>query len=249
MPLVWTYDAKSKNLTDKERTILLNYYILSINSAKKLGYYTIMVCNPNEVHFWQKYVNEVRQCYSYEDSPLWDSFKMYAIENIGGTYYLIDGDVILHKKLPELHNDIVFDSYEILNWTNEYKPTIDTLTKLGIADYISIWNSNRISIMNCGILGLNNPMIKLLYLNNWKIFNKFVINNIEKIETKFATGVGAQYLLSLIVNRYNINTIKLTENLGIVGEYYKHHYGSQKYTSPIVPIDSIIPPNDRIKLF
>ncbi len=247
MRLVWTYDCSSKDLTETERTTLVNYYILSINSAKKLGYHTIMICNENDIGFWDSYVDEVKYCNL--NSPLWDSFKMYALLTIRGEYYLIDGDVILHNKLPPIETDVVFDSYEILNWTNEYQPTIDILTDLGIKKIIPYWNTNRIPIMNCGILKINNRMARLLYLIDWKLFNEFVIDNIDSIDTKYATGVGAQYLLSLIVNEYNLSTTNLTDNLGDYGRYYQHYYGSQKYTSPIVPTINTISPNSGIKLF
>ncbi len=247
MRLVWTYDFTSKDLTETERTILVNYYILSINSAKKMGYHTTMVCNQNDIGFWDLYVDEVKYCNLH--SPLWDSFKMHALLSMRGDYCLIDGDVILHNKLPEIKTDIVFDSYEILNWTNEYKPTIDTLTDLGIKEIIPYWDNKRIPIMNCGVLQINNTIAKLLYLIDWKEFNKFIINNINSIDTKYATGVGAQYLLSLIVNKYGLSTTNLTDNLGEYGKYYQHYYGSQKYSSPIVPITNTIPPNSSIKLF
>jgi hypothetical protein len=247
MRLVWTYDYTSKDLTETERTTLVNYYILSINSAKKLGYHTTMVCNQNDIGFWDSYVDEVKYCNLH--SPLWDSLKIHALLSMKGDFCLIDGDVILHNKLPEIKTDIIFDSYEILNWTNEYKPTIDTLTDLGIKEIIPYWDNKRIPIMNCGVLQINNTMAKLLYLIDWKEFNEFIINNINSIDTKYATGVGAQYLLSLIVNQYNLSTTNLTDNLGDYGRYYQHHYGSQKYTSPIVPTTNTIPPNSGIKLF
>jgi hypothetical protein len=249
MRLVWTYDSASKDLTETERITLVNYYILSINSASKLGYQTVMVCRESDYNFWKQYVNEIHICNCYENSPLWDSFKIYALETLRGEYYLIDGDVILHNNLPEINDDILFDSYEILNWSNEYQPTIDKLTKLGIGDVIRIWDNKRIPIMNCGVLSINNQIVKTLYMNLWKRFNQFVINNISEIDTKFATGVGAQYLLSLISNQYNIPSTKLTENLGDISEYYQHYYGSQKYITPIVPTDHILTTNSNIKLF
>ncbi len=247
MRLVWTYDCTSKDLTETERITLVNYYILSINSAKKFGYHTTMVCNQNDIGFWDSYVDEVQYCNLY--SPLWDSFKIQVLSSFRGDYCLIDGDVILHNKLPLIETDVAFDSYEILNWTNEYQPTINILTDLGIKKIIPYWNNKRIPVMNCGILKINNTMAKILYLIDWKGFNQFIIDNIKYIDTKYATGVGAQYLLSLIVNKYNLSTTNLTDNLGDYGKYYQHHYGSQKYTSPIVPITNVIPPNDKIKLF
>lgn len=249
MKLVWTYDSTSKDLTETERITLLNYYILSINSAKKLGYYTIIVCNQNDIGFWDSYVDEVHYCNSYENSPLWDSFKIYVLETFRGEYCLIDGDVILHDKLPDIKTDVMFDSYEILNWTNEYQPTIKTLTDIGIVDAIPFWNNKRIPIMNCGILQINNPILKSLYITFWKSFNRFIIDNIDSIDAKYATGVGAQYLLSLLVNEYNSSITNLTNRLGEYGMYYQHHYGSQKYLSPIVPISYTLSPNGGIKLF
>ena len=247
MRLVWTYDCTSKDLTETQRTILVNYYILSINSAKKLGYHTTMVCNQNDIGFWDSYADVVQYCNLH--SPLWDSFKMHVLSSFRGDYCLIDGDVILHKKIPIIETDVAFDSYEILNWTNEYQQTIDILTDLGIKKIIPYWDDKRIPIMNCGILKINNTMAKILYLIDWKGFNEFVIHNIKYIDTKYATGVGAQYLLSLIVNEYNLSTTNLTDTLGCYGEYYQHHYGSQKYISPIVPTTDIITPNCSIKLF
>ena len=247
MRLVWTYDCTSKDLTETERTTLVNYYILSINSAKKLGYHTTMVCNQNDIGFWDSYVDEVQYCNL--NSPLWDSFKIYVLSSFRGDYCLIDGDIILHNKLPIIETDVVFDSYEILNWSNEYQPTIDILTDLGIKEIIPYWDNKRIPVMNCGILKINSTMAKILYLIDWKRFNQFIIDNIKYIDTKYATGVGAQYLLSLIVNQYNLSTTNLTDTLGSYGNYYQHYYGSQKYTSPIVPTTNTILPNSSIKLF
>lgn len=249
MKLVWTYDAKSKKLNETERIILTNYYILSIQSASKLQYETVMVCNSNEVDFWKQYVDEVHICNGYENSSLWDSFKIYALETLKGEYCLMDGDVILHNRLPDINDGIIFDSYEILNWTNEYQPTIDLLTNLKVDEHVYLWNDKRIPIMNCGILNITNPIFRVLYISIWKTFNRFVNDNINYVDTKFATGVGAQYILSLITNEYNIKTTNLTNNLGEYGKYYQHHYGSQKYKSPIVPITYTIPPNGGIKLF
>jgi hypothetical protein len=249
MRLVWTYNCTSKDLTETERTILVNYYILSINSAKKLGYHTTMVCNQNDIGFWDSYVDEVKYCNLYLDSPFWDSYKMYVLTSFRGDYFLIDGDVILHSELPIIETDIAFDYYEILNWTNEYQPTIDTLTDLGIKEIIPFWDNKRIPIINCGVLKINNTIAKLLYIIDWKSFNQFVVDNIDSIDTKYATGVGAQYLLSLIVNEYNLSTTNLTDNLGEYGKYYQHYYGSQKYSTPIVPTDNILLPSSSIKLF
>ena len=109
MKLIWTYDINAKQLSEVNRTILTNYYILSIKSAKNLGYYTIMYCNSSIKDFWSDYVDEVNEVDNYENSLLWDSFKIKVLEERDDEFCLIDGDVILHDRLPEFYNEVDID--------------------------------------------------------------------------------------------------------------------------------------------
>ena len=251
MKLIWTYNNTSKSLSDRDRLILINYYISSIYSAKKLDYETIMYCSLEEQNFWLEYCDEVIPVTNqfYLDSPLWDSFKIFVIENRDDEYCLIDGDLILHNRLPKFTEQIIFDSYEILNWETEYKPTITTLTELCIGDEIYLWGDERVPVMSCGILHIKDKNISEMYVNVWKMFNQFIIRNKFKVDTYRATAVGAQYLLSVIVHKMKLSTQKLCESFGKKCEYYIHHFGDQKYKNPIVPTDNFIEINTKSKLF
>lgn len=248
MKLIWTYDISAKELSEVDRTILTNYYILSIKSAKNLGYYTIMYCNPSIKEFWSDYADEVNEIDSYEDSPLWDSFKIKVLEDRDDEFCLIDGDVILHDRLPDLYNDVVIDSYEIMNWHSEYLPTIEKLTELNISDVIDIWESKRHYVMSCGVLYIT-PKIRKMYVNLWKTFNQFVISNIDSIDTYRATAVGAQFLLTLMVKKKELRYNTLSKQFGERGEYYQHFFGENKYKHPLVPTDRIIAKYSQSKVF
>jgi hypothetical protein len=243
MRLIWTYDSNSKNLSIKDKITLINYYILSIIKAKKFtNCKTIMYCDLYAYNIFKSIVDEIHLVnQSYHNSPLWDNFKILALsEQIDSNYYLIDGDIILHNELPMLESDVIFDSYEILNWKNEYQPTINVLNELGIDEIIPEWTGEKLPVMNCGILNIKNKNHRDLYIQKWKDFNAFVIDNIDKIDTKYATAVGAQYLLTLICKKYNIQNKKICSNFGEIGDYYKHYFGTIKFTNGLVPSNYII---------
>lgn len=251
MKLVWTYNDKSKNLSDTERITLINYYITSIYQAKKLGYYTIIYCNNEICKFWEDYCDEVITINDslYLNSPLWDSFKMFVIDNRDDEFCLIDGDVLLHTKLPIMSGDVVFDSYEILNWKKEYESTINKLTDLNIKEVIGFWSNERIPVMSCGILYFYSNEMGKLYCYWWKKFNEFILNNINSIDTHRATAVGAQYLLTIMCKKFNLKTQNLSKNFGEKGRYYHHYFGDKKYLKPLVDTNNIININSKSKLF
>ena len=249
MKLIWTYDSNSKNLTETNRTILINYYILSISRAKRFDYYTIMYCSSDEVDFWLRYVDEVIPVDSYENSPLWDSFKIKVLEERSDDFCLIDGDVILHNKLPDFYNDVAIDGYEIMNWYNEYLPTIEKLTELNISDVIDLWECKRHYVMSCGILYIKSPEVRKMYVNYWKVFNEFIKSNIDSVDSYRATAVGAQFLLTLMVKKKNLTYNSLSAQFGERGEFYQHFFGDNKYKHPLVPTDTIIDKDFQIKIF
>lgn len=249
MKLIWTYDINAKQLSEVNRTILTNYYILSIKSAKNLGYYTIMYCNSSIKDFWSDYVDEVNEVDNYENSLLWDSFKIKVLEERDDEFCLIDGDVILHDRLPEFYNEVVIDGYEIMNWYSEYLPTIEKLTELNISDVIDLWECKRHYVMSCGILYIKTPEIRKTYVNLWKLFNQFVISNKDSIDTYRATGVGAQFLLTLMVKKNNLRYNSLSSHFGDRNEYYQHFFGDNKYKHPLVPTDTIITKDFQSKIF
>ena len=244
MKLIWTFNS-NVNFgvqvglhTPERQTILLNYYIHSINTAHKLGYYTIIYCDSLLKEYFITVADEVIILESYENSPLWDSFKIKVLEERNDDFALIDGDVILHNKLPVFKSDITFDSYEINNFKLNYKAILNDLTNMGIGDVLDIWVNKQLPIISCGILSVKNAELKQKYVSSWKIYNKFIIDNIDKVDIDFATMVGAQYLLTILAE--GLEQTKLSNFVGEDTKYYKHYCGPLKYNNPLVAVDYTI---------
>lgn len=253
MELVWTYDGRvkvSKMLNDSRRIMLLNYYILSITTAKKLGYYTVVYTDQNSIDFFKNLVDEINVVDNYENSILWDYLKIKVLEEREGDFCLIDGDVILRKKLPEFTADITFDTYEIGNWGKEYKDPVNKLTNIDISKCIEIWDNLKKPVINCGILSIKNKSHRLEYVNLWKKYNKWVNENYIKhsLDIDYSTMIGAQYLLTLIVKSLNLTKHNLNTNMGEEGTYHRHYFGLTKFNESIVPKDHIIQYNNSKNL-
>ena len=244
MKLIWTYNSnvvfgkEVGNHTPERIRILINYYIHSIQTANNLGYYTIIYCDARSKYYFNDIADEVIVVSSMEQSPLWDSFKIKVLEDRTDEFCLIDGDVILHSKLPEFLEDIMFDSYELNNFKHNYKSILDDLESIGIQSEITDWVNMQIPIISCGLLSIRNESLKEKYIYNWKLYNKFIIKNIDKVDIDLATMVGAQYLLSILARE--VSHKKLSDLVGIDNPYYKHYCGPIKYNNPIVPTNYII---------
>jgi hypothetical protein len=233
-------------MTPPKKTLLINHYLFSIESAKKLGYSTKIYTNTDSIELFKNVVDEVIVIDDYENSPLFDSFKIKVLEDETGEYFLIDGDVILHSKLPNLKYDLLFDTYETNNWVI-YSKTIEKLTNFGLKNEINEWNSTKTNIFNCGILKFNNEEFKNIYIEKWKKYNQFILNNLDEIwdndnnvkwfdsNINNITSVGAQYLLTILSSYYDIKSTFLQEKLQVKGKYYCHYSGNIKYENSIVP--------------
>ena len=249
MKLVWTYNilAKVGNKTEERKTILINYYIVSITTAKKLGYYTVMYCDYESSNIFKDIVDEIHVEDNYENSLQWDCYKIKAFEERPDDYCLIDGDVILHNRLPEFTTDVVIDTYEVKNWELEYEPVINQFTQLGIDKVIDGWCDIKKPVFSCGILYFKEDKYRKMYVDIWKKYNNFLNEKIteHEIDIDVATMVGGQYIGTLIALNNNLSVSYLTVSLGESGQYYKHHCGKLKYRNPIVPTDKIIDINKK----
>jgi hypothetical protein len=244
MKLIWTYnsDVVFGNQfgvnTPEMKVILLNYYIHSIQTAIKLNYHTIIYCDSKSYTHFKNVADEVIIVDNYENSPLWDSFKIKVLEDRDDDFCLIDGDVILHNKLPQFTTDVVFDSYELNNFKNNYKDILNYLSSVGIENELEFWENKQLPIISCGILSIRNKELKDLYVSNWKLYNQFISKYINDVDIDLATMVGAQYLLSLLSQK--VSHTKLSNLVGYDNPYYKHHCGPGKYNTPLVPTDNLI---------
>jgi hypothetical protein len=244
MKLVWTYDSSVERggKNDTTKTILLNYYLVSITSAKKIGYKTIMYCDEDISRYFENIVDELHIITSY-NTKIWDYLKVKVLEERTDEYCLIDGDLILEKQLPKFETDIVVDTFETANWGVEYYPIAKHLENLGIGNYIKEWNSIRKPITSTGLLYIKDTTNKMKYVDSWYKCNEFINNNNINKNIDYISLVGGQYLLSLLSTEYNWSITTFSQTLGKRCEYYKHDAGERKYNSPRVPTTYILDMN------
>ena len=251
MKLVWTYDGKMSKGDDTSRNkiILINYYIHSILTAKQFGYKTIIYCDSNSKKYFESIVDEMVIVESYEDSIVWDYMKVKVLEDRDDEICLIDGDIILHNKLPIFETDLIFDTYETANWIEEYSQTAKRLEDLGIKQTIPYWDSIRKPVTSTGIFYLN-PIFRKEYVCEFKKCNNFINKNkhTSDFHKDHISLVGGQYLLTLFVNNKNLTKTNINQNMGEYGKYYKHYFGKTKFQSPLVSDTSIYNPNSIKKL-
>ena len=80
MNLVWTFNSKGGNdyvRLESEKITIINYYIYSIQTARKLGYNTIIYTNMPEP--FEGIANEVVDVNIIEDSSVWVNLKLKVL--------------------------------------------------------------------------------------------------------------------------------------------------------------------------
>jgi hypothetical protein len=247
MKLIWTYDdTVGKSFIGNEyRITLINYYILSINNAKSLGYHTIIYTTKTSKKYFQEIANEIIIIEKPYETKIFDYLKIYVLENRNDKFCLIDGDLIIHKKLPEFTGDVIFDTFEEGIWEIEYEHIVKQFDKMGIKSIVNFWTTSKLNTMNLGILSFNDDKVKNKYVKLWKEVNEWVNNQIETIDFDLATMVVSQYLLTIICKTGNLSVQNLRErptnsNGFINGEFYTHYFGDHKFEKKIVPFNDII---------
>jgi len=251
MKLVWTYDSEVNTpinslsgwdvgYVENRKKIILNYYLHSINTAKNLGYETVIYCNPLSVKYFEGMVDEIFTIEKYENTPLWDGIKTYPLEIRNDEYCLIDGDIILHQRLPEFKKDIVFDVWEIGNWEKDYKETVLKLDSIGIGEMIPEWSPERTFVANSGFMWLQNKEFRDLYVNRWKTFNNFIIENVDVLNTFQASLIAGQMMFSLLIKKYGYEHDTMSKHMDDKNPYYTHFFGGRKFKYPITKYNDYI---------
>ena len=231
MKLIWTYNFNvfRDGMENRHYNVLIDLYRTSMVSAKNLGYETILYTNPDRVNLFEDYVNEIVVAENYEDSPLFDSFKIKVLEERNDDFYLIDGDVILNSKLPILDRDVTFDAFETKFWKPTYGDPIKELDGIGINEIMPIFKVDRAEKMfNCGLLRITNQKLKETYVSYWKRFNGFIKENKNTLILEH-TSVGAQYILTTLTKEMGATYEPLSQFLGDQNQYYRHYAGRVKY--------------------
>ena len=236
--IVYTYKSPQYQIY-KENTNQKKWITKSIESARKLNYKIELYTNDSN------FSNELdidKVHFIDDDYELWDSFKIYVLENrLDSNYFLSDNDVIFKKRLP-LNNsvDLYFDGTELYNWDWAYKTTMGYLKDNSVFDSVPFWKYNKLPVFNVGILKINNSKLKDDYIFYWKKLHSIVKSHFSNIDKTFVTAVITQYLLTLLSEKDNYQSIHFTRN----GEwpdnndFYNHFCGYLKIKNP--PILNII---------
>jgi len=226
----------------------INYHRLSIKKALDLNYQCHIYINENiKEHFED--LNVTIHIVENLNSTLFDFITNYILKGEHKNCYIIDGDLILNKRLPELSSSIIFERLETNVWDKLYKRYVDSLNKLNINTNIPEWTGEKYThLINIGILKINNNEFLKTYLDRWDTFKEFIETNKTKlfyrnntINTNEYTIIGAQYLLTELVNYYKLDYLELNKiNYNNSKPYYIHYMGEQKFTNGIVPYNDII---------
>lgn len=234
--IVYTYKTPKYQIL-KRTTNQRDWIIRSIESARKVGYTNIELYTDDREFAKGLDIDKVH--YISDDYEIWDSFKIWVLENRNDDYFLSDNDVIYYDKIPfENGVDIYFDGYEVLSWDMFYKPTMSYLEKNLIFNTIPIWSYSKRKVINIGILKINNQKLKDDYIRYWKSLYYISKDDIESNNENYIniTQIISQYLLTLLVAEFNyIGKNYSGDDWTQHNLYYKHFAGNQKIKN-IYPI-------------
>jgi len=237
--IVYTYKTPQYQIY-KETTNQKNWITKSIESARTLNYKIELYTNDSN------FSNEldIDEIHLIDDEyELWDSFKIYVLENrLDSNYFLSDNDIIFKKRLP-LNNsvDLYFDGTELYNWDWAYKTTMNYLKDNSVFDSIPFWKYDKIPVFNVGILKINNSKLKDDYIFYWKKLHSIVKSHFGNIDKIFVTAIITQYLLTLLSEKDNYQSVHFTRNgkwTDSNNDFYNHYCGYLKIKNP--PILNII---------
>lgn len=218
MDIVYTYKTPQYSIPNRDR-YQKDWLTLSLQSAKKLGYNTVLYTNSSDISKGLS-IDELHLVNT--TSRLWDSLKINVLETRkGDDYFLSDYDITYFKRLEFPNSvDIIFDAFEDSDeiWNRVYK---DTLTRIG-KKLINVQQP----VSNVGVLKFNNTTLKEKYIEEWKKL-EFTTRD-SKINPVYLTATVTQYLLTtLLTEEIKVHTFS-GYSLGQPNEYYHHYNGKQK---------------------
>lgn len=212
--LIYTFD---ESVLSSSSTI--EFYNKSIYLAKKLGYTIELYTNSNLI------TESVDIIHSFSSGYILSDYTKHLPLSRSDEFVLIDGDVLLHSPIKFSNVDISIDTWE--SWSSMYNDGVKLVTDLGIKDVIPEWVYKPQKVMNTGILKINDYEFQQLYLNRWNLFYSFIKNSNIK-DTFPLTAVGAQYLLTILVNHYSKSYETFSKYPRELNKYYQHFCGSEK---------------------
>lgn len=234
--LVWGLYFENVDLNQNLYT-LINFHRLSIINANKLGY-DCCIYTPKHLH---RYFDDLKV--HIVDVPkissvFFDYIKHYILKNEKGEYLIIDGDLILNQRLPNIDADLLYEKKESQSWDTFYKNQVDTLTNLGIGDIVKEWTGKkRFDITNIGLLHIKDEQFKKIYIEKWDLVKDFVESNIKEGHWDY-TQIGAQYMLTELIEYYKLNVKDFkTES---PKNTYIHYMGNVKNNTSFIPKDKVL---------
>jgi len=226
MTAVFTYKApqyKIYNVPIDQR-----YWIeKAIEAAKNVGYKTALYTddknfaqdlNLHELHFIS------------DNYFLWDSFKIYVLENRKNLdYFLCDNDCIFKNRIDfDTNIDIYFDGIETTTFTDIYLPTISQFNKQKLFPEFNFMSLKELGIMNVGLLKINNEVFRNRYVSQWKYFCEALTGVQDLFHKPYLTATITQGLLTLLSSKYKLSQKYFTVNRTISswpeGNYFYTHF-------------------------
>lgn len=231
--LIFTFDIHANRGISERLERIKAFYIHSIQTAKSLGYTTEIYTNCNWFDTIVDIVHPVTDSFFF-----WDGFKTIPLLRTDN-YLLVDGDITFKRPFNTLDStvDIYFDTYE--SWYEDYSKTVSELSALGIKNIIPEWEDTPKPVINIGVLRINNPELKRLYLKRWIDFQDFCIANKDSINRiHHCCTIGSQYILTLLSKDYTKHWF--SQKVKVPNEFYLHHWGEDKYFKPLPKFHSTV---------
>lgn len=242
--LVWGFyfddindiELEKDNSTKTKFYTLVNFHRLSINKAKLIGYECYLY-TPKYLH---KYFYDLN--INLKDIPnvgniIFDYVKNYILKVEKGDYLIIDGDLILNNRLPNLTADLLYEKNEVRSWNEFYNNQVILLNKKGIGDIIPEWSGKKYNqIINIGLFQIYNNEFKKICIDRWDTIKEFIEKEIG-FESGYTTVAG-QYIITELVNYYKPHT-KDFKSLS-PKDTYIHYMGDIKFEKKFIPHDRIL---------
>lgn len=151
-----------------------------------------------------------------------DDFKIHLLSIISEDEVIIDTDLFLFQPL---YLEPGFDAYfDYMDSSRKpwYAEHFDWFINNGIREIIPNFNIKTIKVPNIGVLKIQNKNLKEEYINLYYKVRNWVLSKHPNIEIGISIILG-QYLLGLLINKYNINYCSHHKN------HYAHLSGPNKF--------------------
>jgi hypothetical protein len=246
--LIWDLNKINHSNNNKGFWTYINYHRLSIKTALDLNYNCHIYISENIKEYFKDLDVNIHIVTNI-NSSFFDFITNYILKSEHKNCYIIDGDVILNKRLPDINSNIICEQLETNVWDSLYEPYVNSLNKLNVTMDIKEWTGKKYShLINMGILKIKDNGFIETYLNRWDAFNSFIEEHKNKlyyknkiVNTSEYTIIGAQYLLTELLQYYKLEYLELNKiNYTTHMPYYVHYMGKQKFTNGLVPYNDIL---------